>query len=125
MPYCPKCGRFFYTGTRSCSTCGELLEGQMEKRRDAAGGYKTVNKQEKDRRCPYCQGTGKVEGPIEGELIVTCPVCRGRRYNLIPQYWLWCKECDGKGEYIFGNNAARFRNPCPECKGTGWVERYG
>lgn len=122
MPYCPKCGNFYYIGTRSCSTCGELLAGPAEKTGITGGEYRTARKQERDKRCPYCNSTGKIDGPIGGEITVTCPVCRGRRYNLIPEDWLWCRECLGTGEFTYGNSKATFRKPCPECNGTGWIK---
>ena len=40
--------------------------------------------------------------PMRGEITNTCPVCRGRRYNLIPEDWLDCKECGGTGEFSYG-----------------------
>jgi hypothetical protein len=122
MPYCPKCGNHYYVGTSSCSTCGESLTEEAKKTGDSGGEHKTVRKQERDKRCPYCNSTGKVDGPIGGDIIVTCPVCRGKRYNLIPEDWIWCKECNGTGEFTFGSGTAAVRKPCPECKGTGWLE---
>jgi len=122
MPYCPKCGNFYYVGTRSCSTCGESLGEPADKTGASGGEYRARRKQERDKRCPYCKATGKVEGPIGGEITITCPVCRGRRYNLIPEDWLWCRECLGAGEFIYGSQGATFRKPCPECNGTGWVK---
>jgi DNA-directed RNA polymerase subunit M/transcription elongation factor TFIIS len=122
MPYCPKCGNHYYPNTRICSTCGETLSGQAEKRLDIDSEHKSVRKQEKDKRCPYCNSTGRVEGPVAGDVSVACPVCRGRRYNLIPEDWIWCKECNGSGEFIYGSGLASVRKPCPDCKGTGWVE---
>ena len=120
MPYCPKCGNYYYVDAHSCSTCGELLAGQAGKTGDAADEHKTVRKQEKDKRCPFCNSTGKVDGPIGGDITVTCPVCRGRRYNLIPEDWLKCSDCGATGEFTYGSGIAYTRKPCPECKGTGW-----
>ena len=122
MPYCPKCGNFYYVGIRSCSTCGELLLGPREEMGDTNGEYKPVWKGEIDKRCPYCNSTGKVDGPINGEKFLTCPVCKGRRYNLIPEDWVWCRRCLGKGELKYGNITASFRKPCPSCNGTGWIK---
>ena len=121
MPYCSKCGRFYYVTSRSCSTCGELFLEQVEKAGDTGSRFQSARRPERDKRCPYCNSTGKVDGPAGGEITVTCPVCRGKRYNLIPENWLWCKECDGTGEYIYGNGVAKFRKPCLDCKGTGWM----
>jgi hypothetical protein len=75
-----------------------------------------------DKRCPYCRGTGKVDATASGIKIITCPVCKGRKYNFIPENSQICKECFGVGEYIAANTAAYIRNPCPQCKGTGWTK---
>jgi DnaJ-class molecular chaperone len=82
-----------------------------------------MQRQEKTRECPYCNSTGKVEGAISGPATVTCPVCNGRRYNMIPGDWLKCEECGGTGEFSFGSEEATFRKPCPECKGKGWTPK--
>lgn len=65
---------------------------QRKKTNDAEVGEKSkyVHKQERDKLCPYCNGKGNVDGPIDGSLTVTCSVCKGRRYNLIPEDWGKC-----------------------------------
>jgi hypothetical protein len=75
-----------------------------------------------DKRCPYCRGTGKVDASASGIKIVACPVCRGRKYNFIPESSPICKECYGTGEFISDNAIAYVRNPCPQCQGTGWTK---
>jgi hypothetical protein len=117
MPYCPKCRSHYYIGSRYCSNCGELLVGQAEKTSGTGGEYKSARIQERDKRCPYCNCSGNVDGPIGRDVTVTCPVCKGRRYNLIPEDWLLCRTCKGTGEYTYSTE----RKPCLNCKGTGWV----
>jgi DnaJ-class molecular chaperone len=121
MPYCPKCGNQYYAGSQSCSTCGQPLAEQAEYTENRRIEPETVRHQERDKPCPYCHGTGKVDGPIGGEIMVTCPVCKGRRYNLIPEDWLKCSECGATGEFTYGAGMAYTRKPCHECKGTGWT----
>jgi DnaJ-class molecular chaperone len=118
MPYCPKCGNFYYAGSSSCSTCGGLFVGQAEKKGGTSGEYKTARKQARDKRCPYCNSTGRVAAPVGRDVTETCPVCKGRRFNLILEDWQQCKRCKGKGEYTY----SIVRKPCLECKGTGWLE---
>ena len=116
MPYCPKCGNFYYSGTLSCSTCGQLLNS-VGKPKVTGGEFSTVRKQTREKRCPYCNSLGNVNGPVGRDAIAICPVCKGRRYNLIPEDWHGCKRCNGTGEYAY----SIIRKPCLECKGTGWV----
>jgi DnaJ-class molecular chaperone len=73
------------------------------------------------KRCPYCYGIGRVDGPAGSEIIVTCPSCKGRRYNFIPDDFQICTECEGTGEFIYSSEIAYVRKTCPECKGTGWT----
>ena len=121
MPYCPKCGDFYYIGTSHCSTCGRLLTGP----REPDSGFKPARKQQQDKPCQYCHSTGKVDQPVGGSATTTCPVCKGRRHNLIPEDWQWCRMCFGSGELTYGNSNETFRKPCPECNGTGWAKsRY-
>jgi hypothetical protein len=122
MPYCPKCGNYYDVGTRSCSTCGQLFAEQIERTGNIGGEPETVRKQERDRRCPYCNARGSLEGPINGPPTVTCPVCKGRRYNLIPEDWLKCSKCGSTGGFAYGAGIAYVRKLCPECKGAGWLE---
>ena len=81
--------------------------------------YETIGTQ--DKRCPYCRGIGTVDATASGIKIITCPVCKGRKYNFIPEGSQICKECYGAGEFVSENAAAYTRNPCPQCKGTGWT----
>jgi DnaJ-class molecular chaperone len=120
MPYCSSCGSHYYEGTLVCS-CGKTLVGQGKTTEASKGQSKKERKQERDKICPYCNGKGNVVGPFGGEITITCPVCRGRRYNLIPEDWLKCNECQASGEFTYGSGIASVRKPCPECKGTGWV----
>lgn len=75
----------------------------------------------KDIRCPYCNGTGNVDGPGK-DLIVTCPACKGRRYNFISEGSKLCTNCHGTGKFISGSDIEYTKKLCPECKGTGWVQ---
>jgi hypothetical protein len=121
MPYCANCGRRYEVGTRFCSNCGKPLNNRYETL-GSEGEPKKRRLQERDKRCPYCNSMGKVDGPIGGDITETCPVCKGRRYNLIPEDWLKCSECSSTGEFTYGSGIAYTRKPCPECKGTGWAE---
>jgi DnaJ-class molecular chaperone len=117
MPYCPKCRNFYYVGSVTCSTCGESLAEQAVKTGGTVGQFIAARKKEAERQCPYCRSSGKVKAPVGRDSTVTCPVCNGRRYNLIPEDWLRCKRCEGTGEY----NYSTVRKPCLVCKGTGWL----
>jgi hypothetical protein len=116
MPYCPKCGNHYYVGTHSCSACGQLLVEQPNR----TGGE--TKKSKRDKLCPYCNATGRVDGRMGGPSTIPCPVCNGRRYNFISEDWLKCSECGGTGQFTFGAGIAYTRKPCPDCKGTGWAE---
>lgn len=122
MPYCSNCGNYYYEGTLTCS-CGKSLKAPKTNCRDVGGESKPVRKQERDKLCPYCNGKGNVDGPIDGSLTVTCSVCKGRRYNLIPEDWGKCTECNGIGEFTYGVGIGKVRKPCPNCQGTGWKEQ--
>ncbi len=74
-----------------------------------------------DRRCPYCNGTGKVDGPTGGDAIVACPACKGRRYNFVPDDSQLCRKCHGTGEFIYASRDEYVKKLCLECKGIGWV----
>jgi DnaJ-class molecular chaperone len=120
MRTCPDCGKSCANDAKYCSYCGIPFDNWGIKRESEEIVVKS-RKQEREKRCPFCQNTGRLDMPMRGEITVTCPVCRGRRYNLIPEDWLGCKECGGTGEFSFGFGLAYTRKPCPECKGTAWT----
>jgi DnaJ-class molecular chaperone len=120
MRMCPDCGKSCADDARYCSYCGIPLDNWGMKR-DSEEIIVKSQKQERTRPCPFCSSTGRLDMPMRGENTLTCPVCKGRRYNLIPKDWLSCKECGGSGEFTYGFGFSYTRKPCPECKGTGWV----
>jgi DNA-directed RNA polymerase subunit RPC12/RpoP len=122
MALCANCGEHYYDRAHFCSNCGKPIDGEHKKVEYSGAEPKSQHKQEKDKRCPYCNSTGKVDGPIGGDLTVTCPVCKGRRYNLIPEDWLKCSKCGSAGGFAYGAGSAYVRKLCPECKGAGWLE---
>ena len=116
MPYCPNCGNHYYEGTKICE-CGQLLGKQDV---ETAAKSTPKSKFHLEKPCRFCHTIGKIEEPIDGKFSITCPVCGGRRYNLIPEDWVPCGECLGSGEFAHGSGAAIVRKPCLECKGIGW-----
>jgi DnaJ-class molecular chaperone len=121
MLYCQRCGKRYDVDARYCSNCGNPLIDRKETVRDSQIETSRTRKRERENRCPYCNATGSVEGPMSGPETVTCPVCNGRRYNSIPEDWLKCRECGSTGEFTYGSGNAISRKPCPECKGKGWA----
>jgi DnaJ-class molecular chaperone len=120
MPYCSSCGNYYYEGTLTCN-CGKSLKRKINIS-GVGDESKIAHVQKKDKLCPYCNGKGNIDGPVNGSVTVTCSVCKGRRYNLIPEDWQKCNECNGVGEFIYGMGIGKVRKPCPNCQGTGWKE---
>lgn len=73
------------------------------------------------KRCPYCNGTGKVDGPAK-DIILNCPVCKGGCYNFIPTGSKLCTDCKGAGKFINGTEIAYTKKLCQKCEGKGWIQ---
>jgi DnaJ-class molecular chaperone len=118
MPYCPKCGNHYYEGTEVCS-CGQQL---AKPNNDIGVKSTSIRIFHQEKSCPYCRATGKIEAGVGGKATIICPICHGLRYNLIPQDWITCEECQGDGVSIY-SSLSTGREPCPQCKGSGWKNR--
>ena len=93
------------------------LEGDISGQRDTE--RKRTNLVRRD--CAYCDGTGQRPGPLGMASPVTCNVCRGRAYNLVPDHWVECGNCGGTGKVIHTVGIASIPKKCTQCLGKGWV----
>jgi hypothetical protein len=113
MQQCPVCRRTFSADARYCSYCGKPLVDHEIKSHSEETPIKP-RKQEREKPCPFCHSTGKIDIPMRGEINLVCPVCKGRRYNFIPEDYRECIECSGTGEFTYGTGIGYTRKPCPE-----------
>ena len=73
-----------------------------------------------DKRCGYCNGTGKVEKGDFITTMVTCSICRGHRVVRVPSNYRRCPQCNGAGRRDVGEFFPEVVR-CKECQGTGWA----
>jgi DnaJ-class molecular chaperone len=72
-----------------------------------------------EKRCSYCHGQGTVHDP--GGVLsdkVSCPVCSGRGFNLVPRDANHCGYCRGTGRIT---RDAEQSDLCPDCGGIGYT----
>ncbi len=121
MPFCPNCGRSIRGGDSFCSQCGANLRAHIESEGVQYGNSESRPTRDMERECAYCRGSGLVDGPLGPANQIRCPVCKGRRYNLVPDDWKRCKDCGGRGEELYGGGITKSRRRCPMCGGIGWA----
>ena len=133
MAHCSNCGAAVRDEAKYCENCGiKLTVGKRSPEKEphhnltdtinpAFTVYQSKRKLTIDNMspCPFCDCSGQIPG-ASGMAAVPCPVSAGSPTNLIPSDWVECGNCGGNGksspQYI--NGAA---NPCPRCKGKGWI----
>ena len=112
MPYCSRCGRCAGEGASFCTECGGRVD---------VGTVGAIR-----RPCAFCRGTG-CDPTGMGFPPHQCPVCQGRRYNLVPRNHTGCDPCGGTGigrRHDFGfQGVGTVHDPCEICAGTGWSEQ--
>lgn len=110
MAYCPKCGGQVGVRDTYCKGCGERLKQQ---------GSAPIQ-----RRCEFCEGTGK--DPGDGNVMRGgCRVCRGGKGKIFSGESHRCRgSCGGTGRIRvhYDIEVVPHFEPCGDCKGWGWVE---
>ena len=123
MPFCQNCGHAFIASETFCGNCSTRLNVRVN-HHGSQGIENNKSLQDVEKECPYCKGSGKVKDQL---LFwgVSCPVCKGRRTNLVPGNWIKCQACEGTGSKVFdsGIGNGKARRPDPNCWGKGWT-RY-
>ena len=66
-------------------------------------------------KCGFCGASGR----RPNEPFKTCPVCRGRKYNVfnVPPKPEICSVCNGSGRELGFS-----LQPDPNCRGTGYIQ---
>jgi hypothetical protein len=129
MPYCPKCGKLVNTRDRFCKNCGERLNSQEDSREHYSHRQEPKNPKMKERKCAFCDGTGRDPGrgiiDVTGEKCRVCGESKKKGFNEVPKYYIECKgECKGKGRIDIAGSVGpvpHFRT-CRDCGGTGWAD---
>ena len=119
MAYCPGCGWEVEEDDIFCAHCRRHLGSLEEDQYSRSGRLRPAQKLKKE--CPFCDGTGEIDGPFSRHTPITCPACHGKGYNKIPEDWEPCKGCNGTGIEKYGPDYAKVRRLHEECEGTGWV----
>lgn len=72
-----------------------------------------------EKRCPYCHGQGTVPDPL-GVLSprAPCPICSGRKFNLVPRDANPCSFCKSLGKIEVEGGGTTI---CPDCHGIGSI----
>ena len=106
MKICQNCVIQLTPNFNFCPFCGHPLKTIKNFKQGQKGPGVQGAKIKKG--CAYCNQTGhNILGGV-------CPVCKGKRYNIISSNYQHCNDCNGTGHYLLGG-------PCPECKGTGYL----
>jgi DnaJ-class molecular chaperone len=72
-----------------------------------------------EKRCSFCHGQGTVPDP-QGVLSsrAACPICAGRKFNLVPRDANPCGFCKSLGKIEGEGGEAKI---CPDCHGIGFI----
>jgi hypothetical protein len=119
MAFCPYCGELVAGADSFCRRCGRELNPSA---RGAPifpvgdSGFGNVKK-----TCPVCEHSSGTDP--RGFGFSRCPVCHGRRYNLVPKNTPGCMSCGGTGMIPFNglNITGSLDRVCEICGGTGYA----
>lgn len=120
MAYCPNCGEQVRATDIFCRRCRYSLSHHNGDDRLVPPSRGNTNVPNVKRTCPICRQTEGTDPRKFG--FSNCPVCHGRRFNLVPQNMPECRNCGGegiirsKGFRIFGDSD----RICEICEGTGY-----
>ena len=118
MAFCPYCGDIVVNTDAFCRKCGhELAMSTRVAPIFPVGDSSYVNVK---KTCTVCKHSGGTDP--RGFGFSRCPVCHGRRFNLIPQNTPGCRSCGGTGIIPFGglNILGSLDRVCEICGGTGY-----
>ena len=74
-----------------------------------------------NRRCGYCDGSGRIDAGESSPGYQPCPVCTGFGKVRVPSSYGTCPICHGSGKKNIGEFAPRWVQ-CKKCHGSGWRE---
>jgi DnaJ-class molecular chaperone len=74
-----------------------------------------------NRRCGYCDGSGRVNAGESAPDYQPCPVCTGFGKVRVPSSYGICPVCHGSGKKDIGAFSPRWVQ-CKNCHGSGWRE---
>lgn len=74
-----------------------------------------------DRRCGYCDSSGRINFGKLAPNYEPCPICTGYGKVRVPSNYGICPICGGSGKKDIGEFVPHWV-PCKNCKGIGWRE---
>jgi hypothetical protein len=115
MAYCPKCRKQVGANDRFCTNCGSKLPRYTG---DDKVASPPKEKPLVRRRCPPCKDTDGADP--RGFGFSNCPVCHGRKYNLLPENMPQCINCGGTGIIQSDGPIGDSDQICGICGGKGY-----
>lgn len=116
MAYCQKCGKPVGANDSFCKKCGNKLSRSAGDDKVASPPRGSANVK---RRCPVCRDTDGAD-PRSLTGLSNCPVCNGRKFNLVPENIPQCINCGGTGMIQYDGPIGDSDEICEICGGKGY-----
>ena len=117
MAYCQNCGKQVGTNDMFCKNCGTKLPSSPDDEKSAS---QPKEKPLVKRRCPVCKDTDGAD-PRSLTGLSNCPVCNGRKFNLVPENMPQCINCGGTGIIQSDGLIGDSDQICRICGGKGYA----